>query len=130
MDNDDKTWQGRPVASKAHKKLLEIDAASNEFKHKMPRKEAEGKAHEAYVHAQHVESSAHHLAGMNAAKAAGDPESAKKHWALYSLHSKAIGHPEVGEPHPEVKKLMDAGVKGVYKFSAHKGDIFALKPET
>jgi predicted xylose isomerase-like sugar epimerase len=128
--DDDKTWQGHPVASKAHKKLLDIESATNEFRHKMPRKEAEAKAHAAYVHGQHVEASAHHLCGINAAKAAGDDESAKKHWAFYDLHSKAIGHDPVGEPHPEVKKLVDAGVKGVYRFNPHKGDIFALKPQT
>lgn len=124
--DDKNTWQGRPVASESHKKLLEMSAAAHEFKHKMPKSEAEGKAYEEYVHQQHVEGAAHHLASIHAANATGDTEAGKKHWALYELHNKALGHQSVGEPHPEVKAHMEKGGLNVIKFKPHKSDIFAI----
>lgn len=124
---DDKmTWQGRPVTAESHKKLLDMDAAAHEFKHRMPKSEAEAKAYDIYMHKQHVEGAGHHLASMLAAKAAGDTQEAKKHWALYSSHCAALKHDPVGEPHPEVKAHLEKGDLGIAKFKPHKSDIFVL----
>jgi hypothetical protein len=125
------TWLGRTIAHKDHVHELEHAAALNEFRDKMPRPEAEEKAHGDYVQRQHTEAAAHHLSGMKAAHASGDMEAARKHGVMYELHSKALGHKAVGPAHPDVLAHMEKKPGGVYKFKAHRGDLFAIdkKPE-
>jgi hypothetical protein len=121
-------WLGRPVLSHEHVQDLETRAAINEFHHKMPRGEAEQHAHEDYVKENRERAAAHHLAGMKAAMATGNHQDARKHWALYDLHLKGLGKDSIGAVPPEIeKRMMDEGSqKPVYKFKAHKGDLYAL----
>lgn len=121
-------WLGRPIVSPEHVQDLETRAAINEFHAKMTRHEAEQKAHDDYVKEHRERAAAHHLAGMKAAMATGNHDDARKHWAMYDLHLKALGKESVGAVPPEVEKRMmeDGGDKPVYKFKAHKGDLYAL----
>lgn len=121
-------WKGRPIVDSAHAHELEIDAALNEFRDRMPRAQAEEKAHRAYLNEHHSVSAAHHLRGLRAAHAAGDDEAAKKHSAMYALHCKELGHDPYGEPDKDVQKRAEAEEKdAVYRFKAHKADGL-LKP--
>ncbi len=121
-------WLGRPILHDEHVQDLETRAAINEFHHKMPRHEAEQGAHDSYVKEQRERAAAHHLAGMKASIATGNHEDARKHWALYDLHLKSLGKESVGAVPPEIEKRMmeEHGDKPVYKFKAHKGDLYAL----
>jgi hypothetical protein len=125
-------WLGRPILDDSHIQDLETRAAVNEFHSKMPRADAERAAHEEYVKEQRERAAAHHLAGMKAAEATGNHEDARKHWALYDLHLKALGKESIGSIPPEVEKRMseDQGQAPVYKFKAHKGDLYALHQPT
>jgi hypothetical protein len=124
-------WLGRPILHQDHVQDLETRAAVNEFHHKMPRHIAEQAAHESYVKEQRERAAAHHLAGMKASMATGNHEDARKHWALYDLHLKALGKDSIGAIPPEIeKRMMEAGDKPVYKFKAHKGDLYALHEPT
>jgi hypothetical protein len=118
-------WLGRPILDEDHVQDLETNAAINEFHRKMPRAQAEQRAYEDYVQEQRARAAAYHLAGMKAAMAAGNREDARKHWALYDLHLKALGKESVGAVPPEVQKWME-DQKPVYRFKAHKGDMYVL----
>ena len=135
MADDDKkdkkvelpSWLGKPIVDAAHVGDLEQRAAINEFHSKMPRSQAEKHAHEDYVKEQREKAAAHHLEGMKASMATANHEDARKHWALYDLHLKALGKESVGSVPPEIEKRMsEEGKKHIYKFKAHKGDLYAL----
>jgi hypothetical protein len=121
-------WMGRSILHPDHAQELELNSAVNEFGLKMPRQQAEDEAYKQYVKGQRTQAAAHHLAGMNAAIAGGNPEAARKHHMMYSLHTKALGGEPVGAPHPDVKALVDKGGPKVYNFKAHKGDAMAIAP--
>jgi hypothetical protein len=118
-----------PLVKPGHAEELEQNAAINEFGSKMPRAQAEAAAYKGYKERQHKEASAHHLAGMKAARGAGDMEAARKHGLMYNLHSAAIGHEPVGPAHPDVLAHMSSKPSSVYKFKPHHGDQLALHPE-
>lgn len=122
-------WLGRPISHVHHATQLEHDAAINEFRDRMPRKQAEDKAYEDYQRTQHIEAAAHHLAGMKTAHASGAMEAARKHGLMYNLHSKALGHEPVGPAHPGVVDHMNKKPTKLYGFKAHRGDLFALHGE-
>jgi len=115
-----------PLTHADHGRDLEIDAAINEYGHRMPKSKAESRAYEKYKRGQHVSAAAHHLAGMKAAQGAGDMEAARKHGLMYNLHSKALGHEPVGPAHPEVVAEMGKKPAKVYRFKPHRGDMLAL----
>jgi hypothetical protein len=115
-----------PVVDADHLQGLEQDAAIHEFGHKMPRHEAEARAHSEYRTSQLSEAAAHHLVGLTAAHAAGATDDAKKHAAMYGVALKALGHDDVMNPPPEVASKAKHTPAEVYKFRAHKGDAFAL----
>lgn len=120
-------WLGRPITHKDHAHELEMDAALNEFgPSRLPRSHAEEKAYQEYTKRQHTEAAAHHLAGMRAAHAAGDMESARKHSVMYGVHSKALGHDPVGPAHPSVAAHLQ-GNPGQVRFKPHRGDLFAIQ---
>lgn len=121
-------WLGRPIASEDHANDLEMRAAMHEFSGKMPRSQAEQKAHDDYVKDHRLEASAHHLSGMRAAQATGNHEAAYKHWLMYDMHAKALGHESVGTVPPEIEaKLAEGNGQGKqYSFKAHKGDLYAF----
>ena len=120
-------WLDRhPVLHPDHVHDLENRAAINEFHHRMPRMEAEDRAFKSYVHDQHLDAATHHLAGIKAAHAAGDMESARKHGALYNMHMEALGLDPMAAPPPEIAAKLREEPPQVYKFKPHKGDLYAL----
>lgn len=118
-------WLGRPILDPEHSADLETRAAIHEFHNKLPRSEAESKAHEDYMKDQRERAAAHHLAGMRAANAVGDKESARKHWLMYDTHARALGHDSIGAVPHEVEAKMEAEPSKLYRFKAHKADIFS-----
>jgi len=123
-------WLGRfPVVDADHLQDLETRAAIHEFGHKLPRHEAEAKAHSDYRHDQLADAAAHHLVGLTAAHAAGASDDARRHAAMYGVALKALGHDDVMNPPPEVASKAKHTPAEVYRFKPHRGDAFAL-PET
>lgn len=121
------TWSGRAIVHADHGPELDRAAAVYELgENKLPRSQAEERAHADYKHKQHVAAAAHHLSGMRGAAATGDLEAARKHGAMYELHCKAIGHDASGPTHPEVAAKMFNNPAGFHKFKAHRGDLFAI----
>jgi hypothetical protein len=129
MATESPKWLGiHPISSKDHEQLLELQAAMNEFGHKMPRHEAEQKAHDEYVTDQLRESAAHHLGCLHTAHAGGDLETAKKHGAMYVLACKKLGHDAVGTVPPEIAAKLKTR-KPTTRFKAHAADAFLLEPK-
>lgn len=121
------SWLGRPILDNAHVGQLELLAAANEFRDKLPRHQAEAKAYLDYVKDQRTEAVAHHLAGIKAASATGDMETARKHGAMYETHMKALGHNPMDAVPPEVMaKLNSPHRPNPTRFKAHVGDSFAV----
>jgi hypothetical protein len=119
-------WQQKPVTDPDHVSLLERDAAINEFGHRLPKTEAEKKAYDDYVKDQRTDAAAFHLLGLKAAQGAGDREASEKHAIMYALHCKALGHEPVGAPHASILARMEKHPDKLYKFKAHRGDLYAL----
>lgn len=120
-------WLGRPVASHDHVAQLERAAAINEFGKRLPKTEAESKAYDDYIKDQRTDAAAFHLLGLKAAQGAGDRDAAEKHALMYSLHCKALGFEPTGNaPHASVIARTENHPDKLYKFRAHRGDLFAL----
>lgn len=123
-------WLGRPIIDPSHVQDLETRAAVNEFHAMMPRAQAEAAAHDDYVKEHRERAAAHHLAGMKASMATGNHVDARKHWALYDLHLKALGKDAIGAVPPEIERRLAEGDKPLYRFKPHKGDLYALHEPT
>lgn len=120
-------WNGRPILDAEHHTDLEQRASIHEFQDKLPRHEAEEKAHHSYRREHHLQGAAHHLLGMKAAHSMGNLEESKKHGAMYALHAKALGFDPYGEPPPDIRRLAeDPERQKIYRFKAHKSDLFLL----
>lgn len=120
-------WLGRPIVDPAHVHDLEQRAAIHEFHGRLPRQAAEEQAHKEYIRDQRLTAAAHHLHGMKAAQAVGDMEAARQHGMLYELHVKACGLNPTAPPSSEItSKLSGETPPRVYRFKAHKGDLYAL----
>ncbi len=121
-------WLGRPIVDGDDVHRLETDAAIFEFNAKMPRDQAESKAYENYIREKRTEAAAFHLAGMKAAQGAGAMGEGRKHGMLFEVHMNALGHEPMGPVPPEVQsKLRALEDAPVYKFKAHRGDLFAIE---
>src|ERR1700678_242219 len=124
-------WQDRPISHEDDAHGLEHAAASLEFgEHKLPREQAESKAHSDYQRQKHVEAASFHLSALKGSHGAGDMSAARQHSQMYELHLKALGHSPSG-PVPEEVKALSAQCKEpkVVKFRSHPADSFAL-PQT
>ena len=120
-------WQGRRIVKDTHAPEIEHAAAIYEFKHLLPRGEAERRAFDDYRKAHHQQAAAHHLRGMRAAGAAGDLDEASKHSTAYSLHLHALGHDPLEAVPSEIESLVnDEKRKSHYKFKAHNADALLL----
>ena len=125
-------WLDRyPITDPKHVHTLETAAAVHEFLTRLPRHEAEARAHDEYKKDQILESAAHHLSGMKAAHASGSLEESKKHGVMYGLALQQLGHDPLGPVPPEVShKLKNLEVTApIYKFKAHRGDSFTVPEE-
>lgn len=116
------------IVDPTHVGDLETHSAINEFQHKMPRHEAEAKAYQDYIKERTVDSAAHHLTGMKAAQGAGDMDSARRHGIMYQTALKKLGHPEIGEPPPEVKNKMKHDPDKIYRYKGHEADSLLAEP--
>lgn len=121
-------WLGRyPMTDPAHAGDLEQRASIHEFSSKLPRHQAEERAHEDYKRDQLVEAAAHHYSGMRAAHAAEAPEEAQKHGAMYILALRAMGQTNSIYPPDEVTAKAKHLPNSVYSFKAHPGDGLAIR---
>lgn len=120
-------WAGRDILDADHIKDLDTKAAMHEFKDRLPRDQAEEKAHNAYRRDQHMVGAAHHLQGMKASQALGQVEEGKKHAAMYHLHMKQLGMDPDAEPPAEIRQRIKApDAQKLLRFKAHPADMFAL----
>jgi hypothetical protein len=120
-------WQGRPIVAEAHVPELEHRAAILEFQDGLTRDDAEHQAHQEYLQDHHRQAAAHHLRGLRAAQASGDPSEARKHGLSYGLHLQALGHDEFDAVPKEIQDLAAADDRhGHYKFKAHRSDRLLL----
>lgn len=123
-----KKWLDKyDISHEDHIPGLEVRAAVAEWHDKLPRFEAEAKAHADYTKEELENAAAHHFSGVHAAHAAGDTESAKKHGVMYLLAMKALGHKDVLNPPPEVQNKAKNSPSKVYKFKNHISDQFLLQ---
>lgn len=130
MNNVKTNWLGRPILKDSDSGQLENSSALNEFDKGLPRQDAEAKAYEDYIREHREKAAAHHLAGARTAAAAGDNEAALKHHLLWTMHAKALGHPEVGQIPDSVKAHMDGDHKpNLYRFKPHAADMFSLQEQ-
>lgn len=119
-------WNGKRIASEEDVPELERQAAVYEFQHRMPRGDAEHRAHHEYRIQKHKEAAAYHFRGMDASKATGDTEEGRKHALMYEMHLKALGHPTIGPVPNDIKALMATKQDKFYSFKPHKSDAFLL----
>lgn len=121
-------WNGHPILDESHAAELETLAGVNEFRHKMPKEEAEHAAHRSYMTDRALDMSAHHLIGARAADAAGDEASARQHVEMYATAMKAAGHDPRQTPPKEVLDRIAAARPKVYKFKPHEADSLFEAP--
>lgn len=114
-------WQGRPIVHPDHGHDLESHAAELEFGGGLTREQANEMAYSEYKTGQHLAAAAHHYRGLLAAQATGDEDEAKKHWTLFSVHSKLAGHDPMSPIAEEIKSHAE-NTKKMYKFRTHPSD--------
>lgn len=123
-------WKGKyPMSDTTHEDDLQMRADINEHMHRMPRHEAEARAHADYRRDQIAAAAGHHWNGMKAAHAAGNEEAAKKHGMMYALALHQLGHKDLLNPPPEVVEAAKDPKSAIGHFKAHGGDVFSLPPE-
>jgi hypothetical protein len=120
-----KKWLDRyDVLDEDHHNDLEARAAVHEFRGKMPREEAESRAHSDYLRERAYDAAAHHLVGVRAAHAAGHMQAAQQHGMAYQAAMEAAGEDAHKPPPPPVlDRLKDTKLK-VYTFKNHPADQF------
>lgn len=118
-------WLGvYPVTDEAHHDQLEAAAAVNELRERMPREQAEKKAHEDYLRDAAYGAGAHHFLGVQAAVAAQAHDAARKHGAAYAAAADAGGWDPAGRPPQPVLDRMKELQHKVYSFKPHPADAF------
>jgi hypothetical protein len=122
------TWQGHAILDEAHVPELETLAGVKEFRHKMPREEAEAAAHRDYMTERALDMAAHHFVGARAADAAGDESSARQHTELYVTAMKAAGHDPHKTPPKALLDRIAAARPKIYKFKPHEADALFEAP--
>lgn len=120
-------WSGRTILDPNDAHQLEQDAATYEFKHRMPREDAEHRAYHEYQQKKHREAAAYHLKGIRASQAVGDGEEGRKHGAMYQLHMQALGLNPMDAVPGDIKSMAETAPEKFYRFKAHKGDLYALQ---
>jgi hypothetical protein len=120
-------WGGHPLLSDKHVHDLELAAAVNEFHHGHNRAKAEQMALDEYRREHHARAAAHHLQGMRASQASGNHDDAKRHFDMYGLHLKALGHESHEAVPPEVKRYSEGDqAERAYRFKSHGADQFLV----
>ncbi len=129
MDSKRKMWRDRhPLMSAEHEPELEARAAIHELSNGHPRAAAEDKAYEDYLKTHIKRAAAHHLAGVKAAHAAGDPQAAAQHAVVYGLMARTLGFNPHGEPPEDIAALShDSTATHVYDFKPHGADAVVME---
>jgi len=123
------SWKGKyPASDTTHFDDLQMRSDIYEHMHRLPRHDAEARAHADYRKEQVSKAAAHHWNGMKAAHAAGNEESAKKHGMMYGLALHQLGHKDLLNPPPEVVEAAKDPKSEIAHFKAHPGDAFSLPP--
>lgn len=123
------SWNGKyPMSDTTHSDDLQMRADIYEHMHRLPRHDAEARAHADYRKEQIAKAAAHHWNGMKAAHAAGNLESAKKHGVMYTLALHQLGHKDPMNPPPEVVEAAKDPKSEIAHFKAHPGDMFSMPP--
>ncbi len=127
MPTDPQThWKGRKILHAGDHDALESAAAIKEFHDGYPRQQAEERAYSDYRSGHHEDARAHHHAGMQAALAVGDHESAHKHGMMYDFHTRALGKDPMAGIDASLQARLDANRAKHYRFRAHKADGFIV----
>ncbi len=123
--NKPKLWLNRyPIVHEDHVPDLEARAAVHEFKNRVPREQAELKAHTDYTRERALDAAAHHLVGLKAGHAAGNDEAAKAHAAAYTGAMQHAGFDPYQKPPQEITDRIEAAKQNVYSFKKHPADSF------
>jgi hypothetical protein len=123
-------WKDRPISDPGHEHDLEQRSAMLEFNDKLPKEQAEHKAHQDYKKEQHLKAAARHFAGAKAARAVGDHEESKKHHAMYVLHLKELGlNPNGAVPKEIEHHMLDGKSEPFYRFEPHPADGFLFQKD-
>lgn len=126
-DKKTQMWGGHPLLQAKDAEQLELAAAVHEFHHGKDRVTAEKAALDEYRRENHAKAAAHHLMGMRAAQASGSTDDAKKHYDMYGLHIKALGHEQHEGVPAEVKRHTEGeNVDRAYNFKGHGADQFLV----
>ncbi len=112
-----------PLADAGHHDEVATNAALHMLKGGLPKEQAEKKAHDEYVTKLRTDAAHYHSAGMKAATAMGDTESAKSHAGMLQLHRKALGDNPIGAL---PSRQAGQSVAPKMKFKPHPGDHFAV----
>jgi hypothetical protein len=111
------------VLDEAHIPGLESDAAINEFHHKMDRPASEAASHANYSKKHHLQSAAHHYAGLKAAEASNNREAALEHGYKLAIHRAALGEDHMSPVSDEIKSLAQTNfTPKTYSYQGHPGD--------
>ena len=119
------------VLDPEHGHDLEAAAAVHEFRHRLPRAEAEAQAYQGYLRDRALDAAAHHLLGVRGAHAAGQAQVAAQHGAAYAGAMQAAGLDPNQAPPPAVLDRARALGAGLYRFKGHPADVLwtATTPE-
>jgi hypothetical protein len=124
------SWQGKyPMSDTTHEPDLQMRSDIYEHMHRLPRHEAEARAHADYRKEQIEKAAAHHWNGMKAAHAAGKVDAAKKHGVMYGLALHQLGHQDLLNPPKEVLEAAKDPKNDIANFKAHPGDAFSMPEE-
>src|SRR6266478_6783667 len=119
-------WQGKyPITDTAHGDDLQMRSDIYMHMHRLPRHEAEARAHADYRKEQIAKAAAHHWNGMKASYAAGNEEAAKKHGFGYALALHQLGHKDLLNPPPAVTEAAKDPRSEIANFKGHPGDAFS-----
>lgn len=122
-------WQGRQVIDQQHVPQLEAEAAINEFSRGMSRQNAEHQAYQRYRRDRVLEAAAHHAQGLKTAMAAGQPDEAQRHGAMYVQNMRHLGLDPIGAIPEEVRSRMQAPDRQqLYRYKGHAADDFSAPP--
>lgn len=113
-------WRGMIILHEAHAPELEARAAVHELGNGLAPQDAHERAYAEYLHGHMTRAAAHHLAGLRAAHAAGDVETAARHGMTYGVIMRTLGHDPHGAPPPEIHEMSsDPLLTHVYDYRPH-----------
>jgi hypothetical protein len=115
------------VLNPEHVNDLERNAATNQYVGGMTKDHAELSAYDRYRKIQHAMAAAHHLDGMDDGKnIVKNQNMADKHYAMFNLHMKVLGHNPLLNVPPEVQAFRNSEREPSHVFRPHPADLLVL----